>query len=171
MAPFIRFHRRLMEKLWCCYGVTWLWNTWAWNWDPRWSCVITSKGWNKAKCKRSKVGLPLPDPQAINPERACVGTRDSSDTQELQATLWRKCAMHCWHITSSPHHWTSCLADAIRLSKIPKEKIPCSVYISTCAHMDTFFYGDENFWSWFWIPKDGECFFLYNVFIVEFPVI
>lgn len=42
---------------------------------------------------------------------------------------------------------------------------------STCAHVDTFFYGDEIFWSWFWIPKDGECFFLYNVFIiVEFPV-
>ncbi len=43
---------------------------------------------------------------------------------------------------------------------------------STCAHVDTFFYGDEIFWSWFWIPKDGECFFLYNVFIiVKFPVI
>lgn len=33
------------------------------------------------------------------------------------------------------------------------------------------FYGDEICWSWFWIPKDGECFFLYNVFIiVDFPV-
>lgn len=33
-------------------------------------------------------------------------------------------------------------------------------------------YGDETFWSWSWIPKDGECFFLYDVFItVDFHVI
>lgn len=39
-----------------------------------------------------------------------------------------------------------------------------------CTH-GHIFYGDEIFWSWFWIPKDGECFFLYNVFIIaKFPV-
>lgn len=63
----------------------------------------------------------------------------------------------------------------------------CRVYIaySTCANVDTFvlsfslyffffFFncGHETFWSWLWIPKDGECFFLYDVFtIAEFPVI
>lgn len=56
--------------------------------------------------------------------------------------------------------------------KSQRKRIPVVFTLhSTCAHVDTFFYGDEIFWSWFWIPKDGECFFLYNVFIiVEFPV-
>lgn len=56
--------------------------------------------------------------------------------------------------------------------KSQRKRIPVVFTLhSTRAHVDTFFYGDEIFWSWFWIPKDGECFFLYNVFIlVEFPV-
>lgn len=26
------FHRRLMARLWCFYGVTWSWSIWGWNW-------------------------------------------------------------------------------------------------------------------------------------------
>lgn len=54
-----------------------------------------------------------------------------------------KCAVHCWHITSSPHQWTkscSSLIDAIDSMKSQRKIIPVVFTLhSTCAHVDTFF--------------------------------
>lgn len=66
--------------------------------------------------------------------------------------LWRKCAVHCWRITSSPHHWTKSCSSLTHV-EIPKDKKSLSCLHRTCAHMDTFFYGDENFDPGFGSPK------------------
>lgn len=49
----IVFHRRLMARPWCFYGVTWSWSTWGWNWVLLSNFAITlrdsnwwNSGWN-----------------------------------------------------------------------------------------------------------------------------
>lgn len=49
----IVFHRRLMARPWCFYGVTWSWSTWGWNWVLLLNFAITlrdsnwwNSGWN-----------------------------------------------------------------------------------------------------------------------------
>lgn len=87
---------------------------------------------------------------------------------------WRKCAVHCWHITSSPHQWTkscSALIDMLTL-KSQRKIIPVVFTLHMCAHVHSFFFsfflnGGEIFWSWFWIPQRWWMFLLISIVIVK----
>lgn len=151
MSPVLCFHRRLTEKRWCCYGATWSWNTWVWNWGLHWNYAIILRGWNKANCKRSQ-GRPVPArPMSNKPWRSQHADTDSWGTQGLHATSdstsrnWQMLQLHADFQSGEsvpcvadtlPHPLiieqkaVQSLSDAIWLSEIPKEKNPCSVYIA-----------------------------------------
>lgn len=107
----IVFHRRLMARPWCFYGVTWSWSTWGWNWVLLSNFAITlrdSNWWNS--------GWNLPSKITEDPLEGNGGKRRSTQFQSRHQRLQSRFMdiYYPWHGWSKVQH-----ADLLHLYSFP----------------------------------------------------